>query len=130
MRIVIASIVGVGVSIVVNLTILFLGTLLQLFTSPSFDGTPEGLEQLYQPLQFRDYIVPMLAHLLGLLSGLVAARSICKTSSIPIFVVAGLHLIGVAFNLYETPHPTWFAMIDVFAPVLLAYLFINKVKTH
>lgn len=130
MRIIVASIVGVCVSIGMNILILFLGMFLQFFSASNIDMSPEGLEQMYQPLQFTDYIVPMLAHLLGLLSGLFVTRAICKTSSIPIFIVAGLHLIGVAFNLYEIPHPTWFALVDVFAPILFVYLFINKVKSH
>lgn len=129
MRVIVASIVGVCVSIGMNILIVFLGMFLRFFTAPKMNS-PEGLQQMYEPLQFTDYIVPMLAHLLALLSGLYVARWICKTSSIPIFVVAGLHLTGVAFNLYEIPHPTWFALIDVFAPILLAYLFINKVKSH
>ena len=130
MRIVLASIIGVAVSFGANIAVLFIGTMLRLFTAPKMDLSQEGLEAIYQPLQFGDYVVPLLAHLLGLLSGLLVARSICKTSSIPIFVVAGLHLIGVAFNLYEIPHPSWFALVDVIAPLLLAYLFINKVKSH
>ncbi len=74
------------------------------------------------------YICVILAHGLGLLGGLLLARSIDKNTLYPLFLISGLLLLGTVANLAMIPHPIWFSIADVGMNVGVAALMIYNTR--
>lgn len=129
MKIFLATLAGIVVSMVVNMAIVMLGMAMNPAMDMNMDMT--NSEQFMEAMKsFRpvDYMFPLAAHVLGLLSGLLVGRAICKTSKIPIYIIFGVHMLGTIMNLATLPHPTWFAVVDVALPVLITIPFLRNTK--
>jgi hypothetical protein len=125
MRIVLATIVGWAVSVVVNLGIL------EFFMPVKVE---EGVDQyeviteMMKSFTFGDFLVPLSAHILSILFGLIVARLICKTSNIPIYIVGGLHMLGTVINIIWLTPPLWFIIVDITLPILIILYFLRTKK--
>ncbi|MFT5777128.1 MAG: hypothetical protein ACI837_000059 [Crocinitomicaceae bacterium] len=126
MRAVLGSIAGLIVWTVVNMGIISLF----VRTDPSADyKDPKVLLEMYKSFTAVDFMIPLAAHILGLLAGLLVARAICKTTLLPIMVIASVHMAGTVINLYEYPHPIWFGIVDVIVSLLIIISFFKTRKT-
>ncbi len=125
MRIALATILGVAASWAVNMGIL------QVFL---FGKIEEGVDQNAAMLEILasftavDYLIPLAAHVFGILAGLIVARLICKTSNIPIWIVGGLHMAATVANIFMIPAPTWFIILDLVLPILIILYFLRTKK--
>lgn len=72
------------------------------------------------------YLSVVFAHGIGLLIGLLIAKSIDKTSKISLYIIAGFFLVGTIANLFMIPHPIWFAIADIGIVVLVGLLVISR----
>jgi hypothetical protein len=125
MRAVLGTIAGIIVSAVVNMGII----MLFIPMDPSVDfNNPEALIEMFKDFTAIDYMIPLSAHLFGLLAGLLTARAICKTSNLPLLIIVSVHMAGTVLNLYQLPHPFWFAVVDVVGPILILVAFLKKRK--
>ncbi len=70
------------------------------------------------------YVGVALAHGLGLLIGLLVARSIDKMTIYPLYILAGFFLLGTVANLYAIPHPLWFAIADIGIMLIIGFFVI------
>ena len=127
MKVFLATLFGAIASFIVNIGIVMVGHLINPVVLDMSD--PDAMLEAFRSMNTYDFIIPMIAHIFGVLAGLIVARAICKISVVPIFIVAGLHMLGVIVNLIQLPHPMWFAVIDVILPILIVIPFIRKVKT-
>ena len=59
------------------------------------------------------YVTVALAHGAGLLVGLLIARAIDRASMIGMYIIAVFLLLGTISNLFQLPHPVWFAILDI-----------------
>lgn len=99
-----------------------------LFPIP-FEIDPNNLDALAEKLHLiptKMYIAVIAAHGLGLLIGLLIAKSIDKTSKISLYIIAGFFLVGTVANLFMIPHPVWFAVADVAIVALTGLLIIRR----
>lgn len=99
-----------------------------LFPIP-FEIDPNNLDALTEKLHLiptKMYIAVIAAHGLGLLIGLLIAKSIDKTSKISLYIIAGFFLVGTVANLFMIPHPVWFAVADVAIVALTGLLIIRR----
>lgn len=128
MRIVLGTIIGLIVANAVNFGIV----MISMSTTTAMQGVdmnnPEQFLEAMKNMTTADYILPLVAHLIGLLAGLIVARAICKKSRIPIYIIAGLNLVAVIYNLSTIPHPTWFAVIDVAGAAIIPLFFLRNRK--
>lgn len=126
MRIVFASILGVIASWGVNMGIL------QFFMPVKVE---EGGDQYAAMLEMIDsftavdYLIPLSAHIFGILAGLIVARLVCMTSNIPIWIVGALHMVGTVINIFMIPAPVWFIIVDLAVPILLIVFFLSTKKS-
>lgn len=126
MRIALATILGLVASWGVNMGIL------QFFMPVKVE---EGVDQYAAMLEMIesftavDYLIPLAAHVFGVLAGLIVARLICKTSNIPIWIVGGLHMLGTVVNIFMIPAPTWFIIVDLVLPILIILYFLRTKKS-
>lgn len=84
MRVVLATIVGLIVGNAVNMGILGL-FLPAVKVEAGVDETAAFLKMM-ESFTAVDYLIPLAAHVVGILLGLMIARFICKTSNIPIYI--------------------------------------------
>ena len=123
---IIASLVGVAVSQVVNMCIVFLALIMGPSQFRNVDmSNKEAFLEAMQSMTAADYMWPLAAHILGVFAGLTVARMMCRSSHIPIYVVATIHIILTIINLTQIPHPTWFAILDVLVPIGLTFAFLQ-----
>jgi len=125
MRVVFASVIGVIVSMGVNMGIL--QAFLDFQPKKGQDDYAAMLEAI-NSFTTVDYLIPLAAHVFGILAGLFIARMICRTSNTPIWIVGGLHMLGTIWNFFLIPAPTWFIIIDFTLPILLILYFLRTKK--
>lgn len=125
MRVILATIFGLVIGNVVNMGIVGFANFPKTPTKPSEN---EAYIAAMNALTVGDYLIPLAAHLFGILSGLLIARFICKTSNTPIYIVGGLHLIASVIMMFIIPAPGWFIVLDLVVPVLLILYFL-RLKT-
>ncbi len=122
MRVILATIIGLICGNVVNMGIVGFANFPEAPTKPS---EFEAYIAAMNALTVMDYLIPLAAHLLGVLTGLLVARFICRTSNIPIYIVGGLHLIASVIMIFIIPAPGWFVALDLIIPVLLIIYFLR-----
>jgi hypothetical protein len=125
MRVVLASILGAIVSSAVNMGILQI--FMEVDVKPGQDESAAWLEAV-GTFTTVDYLIPLAAHFFGILLGLIVARFICKTSNVPIYIVGGLHMLGVIWGYFWIPAPTWFTIVDFVLPILIIIYFLRTKK--
>lgn len=99
-----------------------------LFPIP-FEVDPKNLDAIADKLYLipvQMYISVVFAHGIGLLIGLLIAKSIDKASKISLYIIAGFFLVGTIANLSMIPHPMWFAVADIGIVVLVGFLIIRR----
>ncbi len=104
----------------------------QLFPVP-FKVDPNNLEDLkYLMLKvpIESLIATVVAHVVGVFTGMCVAFVIQKESLIPLYVIGGLFLMSTALNLTMIPHPTWFNVADLSGVLLTSLLFLRSVKKN
>ncbi len=89
---------------------------------------PEALAEFVKGFTTFDYMIPLSAHLFGVLTGLLTARAICKFSALPLVIVMTFHMAATVLNLIAIPHPIWFAVVDIIGPILIFIPFIKTQK--
>lgn len=60
----------------------------------------------------------IMAHVIGIIIGMLVAGMISKISMRPAYIVAGLMLLATLYNLWDITHPLWFMLADVFALII------------
>lgn len=102
----------------------------QLFPIP-FKIDPKNLEDL-KNLMFKipveSMIAIIVAHVVGVFTGLAVAKTIQKNSMIPIYIVGGLFLLSTGLNLMVIPHPVWFTIADVCGVLIVSLLFVRSMN--
>lgn len=126
MRVVLGTILGLIVGNAVNFAIVNLG-----MTVPAQEGADqyETIRAMMDSFTTIDYMIPLAAHIFGVLSGLIVARLICKTSNVPIYIIGGLHMVATVINLFFIPAPTWFVLIDLILPIVIIIYFLRTKKS-
>ena len=125
MRVVLATIIGLIAGYLVNFAIINLG--MSVPVAPGEDPY-EAIQAAAKSFTTMDFMVPLVAHVLGILIGLFLARLICKTSNVPIYIIGGLHLLGTVVNWILIPAPTWFMAVDLGLPILIIIYFLRTKK--
>lgn len=104
----------------------------QLFPIP-FKIDPNNLEDLRNLM----YMIPVeslisiiVAHAIGVFTGLCVAKVIQKDSVIPIYIVGGMFLLSTGLNLMVIPHPVWFSIADVAGVLIVSLLFIRSMNKN
>ena len=90
----------------------------------------EGLKQLMLNIPVESLVATVIAHIVGVFTGMCVAFVIEKEILIPLYVVGGLFLMSTALNLTMIPHPTWFNVADLAGVLLVSLLFIGSVKKN
>jgi hypothetical protein len=81
--------------------------------------TAEGITNAMPLLEVKHFIMPFLAHALGTLVGAIVAGLIAASHETKFALgIGAFFLLGGIANMYQIPHPTWFAIIDM----TLAYI--------
>jgi hypothetical protein len=90
----------------------------------------EGLKQLMLNIPVESLVATVIAHIVGVFTGMCVAFVIEKEILIPLYVVGGLFLMSTTLNLTMIPHPTWFNVADLAGVLLVSLLFIGSVKKN
>jgi hypothetical protein len=125
MKIVLGTVFGLIASFATNYIVLLL--FMRMDASADLND-PEALAEFIKGFTTFDYMVPIAAHLFGVLAGLLTARAICKTSALPLVIVMTFHMAATVLNLFAIPHPVWFAIVDIVGPMLIFIPFIKTQK--
>lgn len=125
MRIALATIVGFIVGNVVNMGIIRF--FIPVEVAAGMDEN-EAMLKTMESFTALDFMIPLAAHVLGVLSGLIVARLICKTSNIPIYIIGGLHMLGTILVQFMIPAPVWFNIIDMVIPIIIILIFLRTKK--
>lgn len=81
--------------------------------------TMEGLIASMHLFQPKHFIIPFLAHSLGVVVGAFIGVKIAATNKkVFAFIIGGLFMVGGIINVFLLPSPTWFNITDI----VLAYI--------
>jgi hypothetical protein len=128
MRTFIAAIVGIISAGVAIWIFEFLGHLLFPVKLNFNPKNPEELKLIMYSIPFKSMVAVIVAHVLGILVGLIVAYKIDKTTKAHLYGVSGILLLFSVINLIAIPHPTWFLIADIMGVVLVSALFIGTRK--
>jgi len=128
-KIIFGSLAGIATSFVVNMGIVMIAMFTGTEAFRSVDpNDAEAFIEAMNSMTAADYMWPLAAHFLGIFSGLLVARILCKTSRAPLYIVVGFHMLATILNLMQIPHPTWFAVVDVMGALAIAFAFLSLKK--
>ena len=122
MRVVLATILGFIVGNAVNMGIIKL--FVPVEATPGVDPN-EAMMKVFESFTTVDYLIPLAAHVLGIIAGLLVARLICRTSNVPIYIIGGLHFLGTILVQFMIPAPTWFHIVDLALPIIIILYFLR-----
>lgn len=122
MKIVLATILGFIASMGVNMAIINFGIPVTVEAGGDMDAARLKVMESFTAME---YLIPLSAHIFGVLIGLIVARLICKTSNIPIYIVGGLHMLGTVIVSFMIPAPVWFNIVDLILPLLIILYFLR-----
>lgn len=123
MRVVIATILGLVVGNGLNMMILRM--CMKVEVAPGGDEYAAMLKAI-ESFTAMDYMIPLAAHVFGVLAGLLVARLISRTSNVPIYIIGGLHMLGTVINIFMIPAPGWFVAIDLIIPIIIIIYFLRS----
>ena len=126
MRIVLATIIGFIVGNVVNMGIIQLCIPVEVAAGGDQNA---ALLKVMESFTAVDFLIPLAAHVFGVLAGLIVARLICKTSNIPIYIIGGLHVLGTIMVQFMIPAPAWFNIVDIVLPIIIILYFLRTKKS-
>lgn len=131
---VLAVVAGILIGGLVNMAIIMMSSSI----IPPPEGvdvtTVEGLKEGMQHFKHINFLMPFLAHALGVLAGaFIAAKIAAKQKMTLAFLVGVFFLLGGIANVMMLPSPMWFNLVDLlFAYLPMAWiggkLAINKVN--
>lgn len=107
----------------------------QLFPLP-FELDPqdpkylEDLKNLMFKIPVESMIAIIVAHIVGVFTGLCVAKVIQKDSAVPVYIIGGLFLFSTGINLMVIPHPVWFSVTDIAGVLIVSLLFIRSVNKN
>lgn len=118
MKKILATIVGLVAAAAVILVFEFLGEM--FFPSPSSANITDikSLKANMDLIPAGSLVFVILAHFLGILSGMVVTTYVSRESLVPGLVVGGILVIATLINLFAMPHPVWFFVADLIAVIL------------
>lgn len=122
MKVILATIIGLIVGNGVNLAIINFGMPTQVEAGVD---QYEAMLEMMKSFTAMDYMIPLAAHVFGILVGLIIARLICKTSNVPIYIIGGLHMFATVINIFIIPAPSWFIVVDLILPILIILYFLR-----
>tara|TARA_Y100001978_G_C23617023_1_gene396499 strand:- start:592 stop:942 length:351 start_codon:yes stop_codon:yes gene_type:complete len=84
----------------------------------------EGIKKTIHLFQFKHFIIPLLAHSLGSLTGGFVSAWMAPINKLLIAIMIGMFfMIGGAVMVFELPSPIWFNVIDLtFAYLPMAWI--------
>lgn len=126
MRVFLATLIGLIVGNGVNMAIISFGMPVPVETGAD---QYEAMLEMMKSFTAMDFMIPLAAHIFGILAGLLVARLICKTSNIPIYIIGGLHMLGTIINIFMIPAPSWFIIVDLILPVIIILYFLRTKKS-
>jgi len=94
---------------------------------------PNNLEDLRQymlNMPVGSLVATVIAHIVGVFTGMCVAFVIEKDILMPLYIIGGLFLMSTALNLTMIPHPTWFNVADLAGVLLTSLLFLRSVKKN
>ncbi|UTW65638.1 hypothetical protein KFE94_13400 [bacterium SCSIO 12643] len=119
LRNILALIGGAIVGMIVNMGLILMSSSI-IAPPPGADmTTAEGITAAMPILEYKHFIMPFLAHALGTLVGALVAGLVAASHQTKFALgIGAFFLLGGIANMYQIPHPTWFAIIDM----TLAYI--------
>ena len=125
MRHVLATVIGfIVASVVVYLFESLIGH--NLFPLPE-GSDPMNMEWIKNNMHLiptGSKVFVVIAHFIGIVSGMLIAGLVSKTSMVPSYIVGALMLAATAYNLIVLPKETWFLFAD--AVLAIIGFFIGK----
>lgn len=130
MRTFLATIIGLALSIVGIQLLEYVGHIIYpIGKIEGFDPTSaQELREIMLYMPFVALLLVIMAHVVGLMIGLIAARVIDSSSLLPLFVISGLLMMSAILNVTMLPHPLWFVVTDLGLIIILSILFIATRK--
>lgn len=113
MRSVLAVIAGMIVASAVIFGLEFLGSILFPLPEGADPTNTEWLKENMDSIPTGSMIMVALAHVIGIILGMIVAALIAKITMIPSYIVGILLLVGTIINLIMIPHPFWFSVTDL-----------------
>ncbi|MBT8258072.1 MAG: hypothetical protein KJO49_06340 [Bacteroidia bacterium] len=118
MKSVLAVIAGLIAAVVVIYGLEFLSTILFPLPEGADPTNIEWIKENAELIPTGSMIIVALAHLLGIIVGMVIAAKVAGMTMIPSYIVGILLLVGTLLNLIMIPHPFWFAATDLIGVVI------------
>ena len=121
---ILAVIAGLVAGSIVNMGLIKLGHSIVALPEGADVSDMEKLKESMDLFEPRHYIMPFLAHALGVLAGAYVAALIAASHKMTFaFVIGVLFLIGGIASSFMLPAPVWFIILDlVVAYIPMAWL--------
>ena len=118
MKSVLAVVAGLIAAVVIIFGLEFLSTVLFPLPEGADPTNAEWLKDNLDKIPTGAMIIVAIAHLVGIIAGMVVAALIARITMIPSYIVGILLLVGSLMNLIMIPHPIWFSVTDLVGVVV------------
>lgn len=125
---VLAVISGIVVSVFVVIGMDMLSHSFYGHADPEIINTPQKFAEYVQTLPIGAFIILILGHFLAALFGSIITLVLSSKNRLLIWFPVGILLLSVILNLALIPHPLWFMIADVIAPILGGIICLRLVK--
>jgi hypothetical protein len=125
MKNIIATIVGfVAASLTVYIFETLIGHNLFPFPEGADPSNIEWIKNNMDQIPTGGKVMVVIAHCMGIITGMLIAGLISKTSLVPAYIVGGLMFLATIATLFMLPKALWFSSVDIMLAV--AGLLIGK----
>ena len=115
---------GLLLGSIINMSIIEIGNSMITLPEGTDNSSIEGIKKTIHLFQFKHFIIPLLAHSLGSLTGGFVSAWMAPINKLLIAIMIGMFfMIGGAVMVFELPSPIWFNVIDLtFAYLPMAWI--------
>lgn len=118
---ILAVVLGIVVGSVVNMGLITIGSSL---IAPPAGVDPQDVESIKANIdayEFKHFIIPLLAHILGAFCGALVTAKISNNLILSLLIGA-VFMAGGIMMMTMIPQPTWFTIVDLVLYLPAAYL--------
>lgn len=127
-----------ALAVIVGVIVGFISIMLLELLGHALFPIPEGIDPMdmeslkanMDKIPAASLVAVAVAHFVGLIAAVFAAKKVLPSSNTPAYIVIGLFALATIANLVMIPHPMWFALLDVVAIAAGAYLGLMLAKKY
>lgn len=111
---ILAVVAGIIGGSIVNMALIMASGYVIPYPEGMIVGDPESLKEFLPQFEFKNFVMPWLAHALGTLVGAYLATKIAANRKLTLAMILGaFFMLGGIMNIQMVGGPVWFSIADI-----------------